>query len=106
MNEAKHTPGPWDIAPRSAPYIAHSDNPRIKAWLERSGTDRFDALSVGTKNGSVALIPLDESNMENARLIAAAPYMLEALQEILDSADSTSVGYDMAVKAIAKALGK
>lgn len=32
--------------------------------------------------------------------------LLEALQEILDSADSTSVGYVMAEKAIAKALGK
>ena len=77
---AKHTPGPWWIAPKKSPYIATSDNPTVLSWLQSSGRDKFYALSVGTALGSVAIIPLDESNEANARLVAAAPELLEALR--------------------------
>jgi len=79
-----HTKGPWAIAPKTAQYIATSDNPAIKQWLELSGKDRFDALSVGTVDGSVAIIPLDESNVDNAQLIAVAPEMLAELRNVLE----------------------
>ena len=36
-------------------------------------------MSIGSIEGQVAIIPLDESNEVNARLIAAAPEMLEAV---------------------------
>ena len=40
---------------------------------------KFVAISIGSTEGQVAIIPLDESNEANARLIAAAPELLEAV---------------------------
>lgn len=86
MNESKHTPGPWfQQNDKDSPYITTMSGGRIAYINNRSGSGEQAA---------------------NACLIAAAPDLLEALQEILDSADSTSVGYDIAVKAIAKAIGE
>jgi hypothetical protein len=53
------------------------------ALLAAAGKTQFDALSVGTHNGQVAIVPLDESNERNARLIAAAPDLLAALRDLL-----------------------
>lgn len=87
-----HTPTPWHIAPYSAPYIATSHDPKIKAYLEETGTDKFDALSIGTETGSAALIPLDESSRENAEFIVKAvnchDELVAALEDII-SAEGT-----------------
>lgn len=60
MNEMKHTPGPW---------IAFHDDGVVSAY-ERTGdhTSRIVTISGG-------------SSIANARLIAAAPDMLEALED-------------------------
>lgn len=82
----KHTPGPWNIAPKTATYkLCVPDD--LAAGLKAAGIQiEFQALSVGTaKSGSAAIIPLDESNIENARLIAAAPELLEALQGMIEN---------------------
>lgn len=62
----------WELAPRAAKYkvaVDSSTPPHVRTALE--GMESFDALSVGTSKGSVAIIPLDESTLENAAFIAA-----------------------------------
>jgi hypothetical protein len=82
----KHTEGPWNIAPKTCEYIANPDA-EIKAKMILMGIPlSFNALSIGTDMGSVALIPLDESSRENAQLIVAAPDLLKALELIHDHA--------------------
>jgi hypothetical protein len=72
-----HTPAPWSIGLFSADYHAVStDAPNAEARaaaLESIGRTKFKALIIGTSKGQVAIIPLDESNTDNARLIEAAP---------------------------------
>ena len=67
MSETKHTPGPWRVAPRSD-YPEHADI----------------NVDAGTR-GYVALCGKagDEEAEANARLIAAAPELLEALREVV-----------------------
>jgi len=77
-----HTPGPWIIGQRSNKYKVNADSESERIQLERLGLIDFYALSVGSVSGSVALIPLDESNIENALLISAAPDMFEVLESI------------------------
>jgi hypothetical protein len=61
---AKHTPGPWKIAERSRVVL---DN----AQLIRPVDDR------NHEHGATAIVALGDAN---ARLIAAAPELLEALR--------------------------
>jgi hypothetical protein len=78
----KHTPGPWEVHPL-APLAVHQ--PEYECWIPQSKAD--------------------------ARLIAAAPELLEALQAIVNSAaaNQAAVIYpliDDARAAIAKATGE
>jgi hypothetical protein len=57
-------------------------NEEERVALEKIGGITFEALSVGTWGGQVAIIPLDESNRDNANLIVAAPKLLNALRLI------------------------
>lgn len=83
MTTAKHTPGPWSVAPRVGRYqvIPATEHERIQ--LASINGLEFEALSVGGANRQMAIIPLDESNIDNANLIAAAPEMLEAIEKLL-----------------------
>ena len=75
-----YTEGPWEIAPDAATYtIDGYAGRRLRAV---GLPTEVLMLSVGTRSGQIAAIPMDESNVENARLIAAAPDLLEALEEI------------------------
>lgn len=92
MNEAKHTPGPWSVDESNAIVGEKLDDHPI--WL-RPVIARF----------ATGVRPAD------ARLMAAAPDLLEALQEILDAADGS--GWDQldatlrtARAAVSKATGK
>lgn len=87
MSEAKHTPGPWI-------HEGHGDI---------TGTEngrKYDVACVYLR------IPAGRQDA-NARLIAAAPDLLEALRMMLTEAvfDGTT-GTDAARAAIAKATGK
>ena len=77
-----HTPGPWIIWGRADPsqVVAAEDGPFVAQTL--GGND------VG-----------------NARLIAAAPCLLAALQGVLRVADRKTDEFDAARAAIAKAVG-
>lgn len=73
----------WEIAPRVGKYRAMPANTWESTHLAALGKIDFDALSVGLPNGGpqVAIIPLDESSAEKARLVAAAPELLDALKD-------------------------
>ena len=76
------TPGPWNIGK------SYTDEIAIR---ERQG-------------GCVAVACAMPEEESNARLIAAAPELLEALQQILDAdGDLNAIDFDMARAAIAKA---
>mgnify|MGYP001296974478 FL=1 len=95
-NDARHTPGPWKAV--EAAY-----NPPGWLWVQ-NGPGALLADVHQNVN-----IPLDARNA-NARLMAAAPELLEALQEIITAADGEGwsqldAGFTKARAAIAKALG-
>jgi hypothetical protein len=75
MSEAKHTAGPWRLLPDEG-----------EGYLRVRGTrlgHRFKVANVMAPN----FLPRDElESKANARLIAAAPEMLEALQRAAQSA--------------------
>ena len=100
MSESKHTPGPWKVSP----------------------TD--DTVVIDATGAEVAAIDGDYNDPDtwpqmeaNARLIAAAPDLLDALQNLLDEAedvfvcmaDATGIdrhNYPSAFKAARAALAK
>lgn len=84
MNTQTHTPGPW--------------------ILEQ------DTVFIGeTRKVQPVLYHRDSEGMANARLIAAAPDLLHALELLYDTgSDSETINYarSIASKAIAKAKGR
>lgn len=97
MGKAKHTDGPWIAAPYSsmvgAPVVA-SPNGRSIANVTYFG------LGADFQNH-------DDESAANARLIAAAPDLLEALEFIADPLSGYIHGeaFDKACAAIKKAKG-
>ncbi len=96
--ETKHTPGPWKVLPES-----EASNPFIVASSETG-------LSVAD-----CYCPIGGNNQANARLIAAAPELLEALRRIdtgqemtgnFAHADTVLRYQEIARAAIAKATGQ
>lgn len=98
---AKHTPGPWQLSVET-PTI-------IKQDLSSIGLSRGGVL-IGSACGheSSGLYPTYEQALANARLIAAAPELLEALvgfmHEFGDKTDNNA-NVRKARAAIAKATG-
>ena len=96
----KHTPGPWE------PYQKLT---RLKTWTIFDGKDGFQICSLSNSE-------IDETQDEpNARLIAAAPELLEACKLLLvekntpvDQGTMLTFGpaFNAATKAVAKAEGK
>lgn len=62
----KHTPGPWSVKPNSGSYSIHSENQSLY------GADPYLATVDGIQRSA---------NFANARLIASAPELLEALKQ-------------------------
>lgn len=95
---SKHTPGPWRLSSES-PNIIKRDYTHIGLG-DSSGY--LIASSMGNDNsGFYATV---EEGLANARLIAAAPDLLEALQIMIDFGDETAC--EIARKTIAKATGE
>lgn len=68
-----HTPGPWSNVAKE-----HLDDPSCPEFLIRCGT------------GYVATVDSSrDENTDNARLIAAAPDLLEAVQKALNFIENT-----------------
>lgn len=94
-----HTPGPWRFAHDndSAPGIAH-----IYAGAE-TGNDVLEATNVATLYGQG--VDSKSATMADARLIAAAPELLEALERLVVACEPMGWGCNEARAAIAKATG-
>lgn len=87
MEQAKHTPGPWEIREGTYGHASTYD------W------------QIVNKDGEYVC---DGDGEANARLITAAPELLDALQAVLDYGSMTGASWieDKARAAIAKALGE
>lgn len=71
MSNAKHTPGPWGVS---------SESPNIVKQYDCFGETRVIIGSASGYTGS-ACFPTDEEAVHNARLIAAAPELLNAVEK-------------------------
>lgn len=110
MSEPKHTPGPWGVSDsRTRDY-----KPREQFLFEMLEICALDTnadklVCVARIDHRVNKLPIDEEDMSNANLIAAAPDMYEALK---CACDQYCIGYagDSIVKCedciIANALRK
>lgn len=116
MSDTNVTPGPWEINPHEAEYMVTAvlapDHQMQRAMsLVSTGKNKFRAISVGNERlGQVAIIPLDESNMANAKIVAAALDMAEALktarQFIIIANGPTAPLVQIALERINSALAK
>jgi hypothetical protein len=103
MSTFKHTPGPWATGEVYRDHwleIVGNGGKRMVCGVMRVIRHKFDRDS-----RTIAKVPNDEG-WSNARLIAAAPELLEALQLLLDAEYSDLVTIDdlgRAEAAIAKA---
>jgi len=91
----RHTPGPW---------IA------VGFWVEHPNDKRPDICNCDPRSMDQEGRS-DAEILANARLIAAAPDLLEALKDMLDGHEDACTGYgegaaDKARSAIAKATGE
>lgn len=79
MGEAKHTPEPWEVHTRSVPWRGNPElGTREVVYIINRHTDTH------VFGDDVALHP-DARHAANARLIAAAPELLEAGREMADA---------------------
>lgn len=83
MNERKWTKGPWEIIPRGSKHLA----PCILRKAE----------TCGAYVAEVRTYPPDPEADANARLIAAAPDLYEALEEANNVIRSLAVAYLMTI---------
>ena len=97
-----HTPGPWtfsrwDQYGDTRFYVAQADGAPYTPQYS-------DAATLIAETVSIERVAIQEAN---ARLIAAAPELLEALKAVLDHFDKASFerAFSLAAKAIAKAEG-
>jgi hypothetical protein len=117
MMDAKYTPGPWEVFPYLTPHL---DDDPMMVYKVNAGDlqQRFDNLQLdeGGQYDDEELDRIHEEKAANARLIASAPDLLEALEGLLANAPQPSkkikesfhylVSREAACKAIAKAKGE
>lgn len=78
--ESKHTPGPWFCTENDGSFVRHVDNNRIQI-----GSPLDYIAEIIDYGGGDGENQNDAEQEANARLIAAAPDMLEALKEVIDN---------------------
>lgn len=104
-----HTPGPWDYVPSNeyhGPYVTTEYGSTVCDCYCMS-----NPLSLSVRNGgdSKPIHHMHEMADANARLIAAAPELLEALKLVASSGKFTcfdDAGWDAVNDAIAKTEGR
>lgn len=87
-----HTPGPWQVVENCVVAGSTDDDMHMVASIPIGAhfPARFET----------------ETGQQNARLIAAAPEMLEALEETLKYLDDSGDLYPIVMKALKKARGE
>lgn len=110
----KHTPGPWYVLDFRATHLV--DQGWICPAIDRILITNKQAKEIEACAGADCVIAriqfdnrpeqLTEFNLADARLIAAAPELLEALKGVLHIADRETNEFDAARAAIAKAEGR
>ena len=99
---SKHTPGPWSVVEHDHAICIQTESPSKTKY----GASRYAAIGGFDRNDRAQL----EEARANARLIAAAPELLEALQKIAGNTyDEWTNGAEaarIARAAIAKATGE
>ncbi len=94
MTEVKHTPGPWKI--NETDYSnAYGIECEVNGIQHTVCTDQFCYPNFKKDR--------DPEKLANAKLIAAAPELLEALQDIIKISDRKHDAWDKAKEAIKKA---
>lgn len=94
MSAAKHTPGPWKAHFGEAYYVTGPDLGRVAIMMNLKGAHGLGGRRTGDESAA------------NARLVAAAPDLLEALKKIRDLGRTTSAEvYAIAFDAIVNATG-
>lgn len=108
MTEPKYTPGPWTKADRlNGPWWHISSEHSVRGAPGGSGRQAVACVHGESKRGAAAYAEMFEAN---ARLIAAAPDLLVALQATLalirrNAPELSGKALGDADAAIAKALG-
>lgn len=107
---SKHTPGPWLYTPSDE---WRTNGGEFAQWGEfKISAGSGDVMAPNYyRVGSVSNVNNSDENEANARLIAAAPELLQALQAVSDAeaADEAGIDYELIGRvhaAIAKALGE
>lgn len=98
--ETKWTPGPWSCMSESAYKGVYVDD-CVHSVSKRAGKADIICLSPSHEEYELSAAMWDA----NARLIAAAPDLYEALQR-LDQFGHTDATWDYALRAMAKARGE
>lgn len=80
----KHTPGPWKVS-NYRPYDIIARDPKESTY--ECGDNRYDPIATVYRNHT-------QEFLANARLIAAAPELLEALKGVLEW-DYDELDYDL-----------
>jgi hypothetical protein len=111
MSEAKHTPGPWFIDESKGPILQGGAKATVGVWAqarfdEACDSDDDEIEPEDEKWVCGAWGTLSHEDIANARLIAAAPDLLEALEDLLSGRDSDIDWRVAARAAIAKAKGE
>lgn len=92
----KHTPGPWEWVCKWASYTLVASNGQTVADDGSAGNEYSPSIDPGDNGESGA----------NARLIAAAPDLLDALQDALAAAECTTRFPDYVTSRIRAAITK
>ena len=95
MSEAKHTPGPWRI----------TRSPKPQASTDRRDWPQLIHYNDGKYEGVLAIVQTDRAEA-NARLIAAAPDLLEAAANAVNAFDSDDGGLPKAIDLLESAIKK
>jgi len=110
MSEAKHTPGPWTAAILAEPL--HKIPEYVADCIRESGGRDFRFVAASDAKGQcdICHVGNGSAGKANARLIAAAPDLLEACKAVMEmrivQVEDEEGEIEMCRAAIAKAEGR
>lgn len=105
--KTKHTPGPWSIHPMTQEKVKAYDNNDGTHFCARTfyigqGEKIIGQVDYFSESHGYPRVTSEFEAAANARLISAAPELLEALKGVVRVADRATDEFDAARAAIAK----